>query len=384
MMAFSLDNILAIATSDDTKLYNINTHTFIHTLPRGGVNIPPAFSPDCTRLAVGDFGGNVNLWDIRGIDTSGPPSTGNATAVTALTLSRDCSRLACGFEDSTVELWETSPTKRRIDPLPLRSAREPNFIRIFRHQTYYSAVRALGFDPDGRLFASGSDDGTIKLWNGGDGVLRGTLKALSGVRAVALSNSVLVATWGGWDDNWWDYGVTLWSLDTLRPIHTFYDRADASKVSIAENGTLIAVCFDSHVTLFDVANRTTIRTFAVVSNIHTMTFLPDNSHLMVQSDKGVFRSFNLINNHTTEGPTLEHLVQLPNTPLLHGVPVLHCKEQEQHYFAALFSQHKSPMPVLWIPKQISVTKWTQGSSMIALSCEDGRVILLRLPTSHVS
>ncbi|KIL58540.1 hypothetical protein M378DRAFT_86348, partial [Amanita muscaria Koide BX008] len=74
-------------------------------------DIPPAFSPDCTRLAVGYYH-DVNLWDIRGIEASGPPSTGNATAVTALTLSRDCSRLACGFEDGTVELWETSPTKR--------------------------------------------------------------------------------------------------------------------------------------------------------------------------------------------------------------------------------------------------------------------------------
>ncbi|KIL55549.1 hypothetical protein M378DRAFT_173566, partial [Amanita muscaria Koide BX008] len=372
------------------KLYNANTHSFIHTLPlhRDGGDIPPAFSPDCTRLAIEDAWGNVNLWDLRGIDASSPPSKGNATAaITALTLSRDCSRLACGFLDGTVELWETSPTKRRIDllgPLPLRSKTENCFFRIFRRSPptpptpptprHTNSVRALGFDPDGRLFASGSDDGTIKLWNGGDGILRGTIKVPGGLEAVALSNTVLVA--GG-------RNVTLWSLDTLRPIHTFYDRA--SKVSIAENSTLIAVCFDSFVTLFDVVNHTTIRTFDDDSfDIHTMSFLPDSSHLVVQSSKGVFRSFNLINNHTTEDPTLEHLVQLPNTPLWHGVPIWHCQNEGQHYFAASFSQHTSPVPVLWIPKQISVTKWTQGSSMIALGCEDGRVILLRLPTSHVS
>ncbi|KIL55054.1 hypothetical protein M378DRAFT_658439 [Amanita muscaria Koide BX008] len=178
-MAFSADNILAIATLSAIKLYNVKTHSFIHTLPLGGGSMPPAFSPDCTRLAVGSY--DVNLWDIRGIDASSPPSKGNATAVTALTLSRDCSRLACGFEDGRVELRETSPTKRRIGPLVLRLKMEKFFSRIFDQSRHTDSVRALAFDPDGRLFASGSKDGTIKLWNGGDGVLRGTLKAPGGM-----------------------------------------------------------------------------------------------------------------------------------------------------------------------------------------------------------
>ncbi|KIL56410.1 hypothetical protein M378DRAFT_17102 [Amanita muscaria Koide BX008] len=392
-MAFSPDNIV---TAD---LYDVKTHSLIYTLLLSGGSTPPAFSPDCTRLAVREYGGNVNIWDIRGIDASTPLSKGNTTAVTALTLSRDCSRLACGFEDGTVELWETSPTKRRIDLLPLRSKTENFFFRIFRRSPptpptprHTDSVRALGFGPDGRLFASGSQDGTIKLWNGGDGALRGTLEAPGGSEAVALSNSVLVAaTWSRWDDdddNRRDVigAVTLWSLDTLSRIHTFeVYKSMAFNVSIAENSTLIAVSFyDFHVTLFDAVNRTTIHTFDVPFYIHTMSFLPDNSQLVVQSDQGVFQSFDLINNHITEGPTLEHLIQLPNTPLWHGVPVWHCRDEGQHYFAALFSQHMSPVPVLWIPKQILRTTWTQGSSMIALGCGDGRVIILRLPTSHVS
>ncbi|KIL59677.1 hypothetical protein M378DRAFT_84766, partial [Amanita muscaria Koide BX008] len=37
-------------------------------------------------------------------------------------------------------------------------------------------VSLMEFGPDGRLFASGSMDGTIKLWNGGDGSIDGTIK----------------------------------------------------------------------------------------------------------------------------------------------------------------------------------------------------------------
>ncbi|KIL57014.1 hypothetical protein M378DRAFT_16554 [Amanita muscaria Koide BX008] len=362
LMAFFPDNILAIATYPGFKLYNVKTDSFIHTPPLSGYTTTLALSLDCTRLAVGDSDGNVNLGDIRGINASGPSLKGNATGVTALTLSRDCSRLACGFWDGKVELWGTSPTKRRIAS----------------HQ-HESSVRALGFGPDGGLFASGSDDGTIELWNGQDGLWRGTLKAPGGLRVVALSNSVLVAAGDG--------GVTLWSLDTLSLTHTFTKSNNGfyrtSTVSIAENNALIAVAHFRSVSLLDVENHRIITPFDHLDEIHTMSFLPDNLQLVAQSKSGVFLSFNLINKHVMKGPTLEHLIQPLNISLWHGVPIWHCRDEERHYLAGLFSQHKSPVPVLWIPRHIYVTAWTQGSSMIALGCWDGRIILLRLPTSHV-
>ncbi|KIL62653.1 hypothetical protein M378DRAFT_165484 [Amanita muscaria Koide BX008] len=396
-MTFSLDNTLAIATAFGIKLYDVKTRAFIHTLPFHGISTAQAFSPDGTHFAVGGFNGGVHLWDIRGIDTSSPPSEEHPpeeeTAVTALALSRDCSRLACGFESGTVELWETSPTKRRIGPLALRSKMKTIFIRIFRQSRHTASVRALGFSPDGRLFASGSFDGTVKLWNGKDGSLRGTLKApaeLSPVRAVSLSNSVLVA--GHVDSD-----VTLWSLDTLSLIHTFETSGNSvSAVSISENSALIAVVDDNNfhadilgkvvqsaVSFLDLVNHTTIATFNIPYQIHTMSFLPDNSQFVVQSSDGVYLSLNLMNEHITKGPPLEDLTQrLPDTSLWHGVPILHCQKKDQHYFSALFSGHKSPVPVLWIPRDLHLSQCTQKSSMIALGCRDGRVILLR-PASHV-
>ncbi|KIL57160.1 hypothetical protein M378DRAFT_172066 [Amanita muscaria Koide BX008] len=392
-MAFSLDNILAIATVfHGIKLYDFKAHAFISTLPFRGLPTALALSPDCTHFAVGGDNGNVDLWDIQGIDASGPPSKGNPTAVTALALSRDCSRLACGFEDGSVELWETSPTKRRIVPLTLRSKMKTFFVRIFRQSCHTSSVEALAFSPDGRLFASGSLS-TIKLWNGKHGSLRGTLKVSGEVRAVALSNSVLVAG-HGWSN------VALWSLDTLRRIHTFEISGNRlSTVSIAENSALIAVVTDdspimfdedvlgkvvqSVISLLDVVNHTTIATFDIPYHIHTMTFLPDNSKLAAQSSDGVYVSLNLIDKHITEGPLLEDLIQLPDISLCHGIPVWHCQNKDQHYFSALFSGHKNPVPVLWIPRGLGLSQWTQKSSMIVLGCRDGRVILLRLQPSRV-
>ncbi|KIL56063.1 hypothetical protein M378DRAFT_17418 [Amanita muscaria Koide BX008] len=375
-MTFSPDNKLAIATHSSIKLYNIKTHSFIFTRLLYQLPLAVAFSPDCSRLAVGSFEGTVCLCDIQAIDASSPPSKEEASEVTALALARDCSQLACGFSDGTVELWETSPIKRRIAS----------------HQGHPDEVLAVGFRLDGEVFASGSSDGTIKLWNGGDGSLCGTLTApvpLRSVRTVALSNSVLIAAWDG--------GVSLWSLDTRSLIHTFNNSSDrASAVSIAENSALIAVAYRNDfadntdvayhydVFLLDAVNHTTIATFDVPQPIHTMTFLPDNSQLVAKPYIGKynFLTLDLISKHIMEEPILEHLIQLPNTPFWNDVPIWYHQRGLQRYCSALFSQHKRPVPVIWIPRDLPITRWTQGSSMVALGCSDGRVVLLRLSTSH--
>ncbi|KIL56197.1 hypothetical protein M378DRAFT_17293, partial [Amanita muscaria Koide BX008] len=259
-MAFSLDKILAIGALHTIRLYNTNTHSFISTLSFYGSAESLAFSPDCTHLAGGK-GADMYLWDTRGIGASSPPST--LRIVIDMALSRDCSRLACALLNGyscTVELWETSPTKRQLS--------------AFRHG---HGRLSVGFAPDGRLFYSEDLVGTINLWNAGDGSLHGTLKASPGLRAVALSNSVLVAT--GSD-------VTLWSLDTLSPITLKKCDSDATAVSISDESDLVAIGFeDKSVHLVDVVNRTTIATFTVPCVIFKLTFLPDNSRLVVQTDK---------------------------------------------------------------------------------------------------
>ncbi|KIL56702.1 hypothetical protein M378DRAFT_43947, partial [Amanita muscaria Koide BX008] len=159
----AVDNLCSIEGGPenwDALVAAMHHEGYVHTIK---------FSLDSALFVSSLYDGTVWLWDSGSIDASGPPSKGNETHVTALALSRDCSRLACGFVDGTVELWETSPTRRRIGPLALRSKMEAIFFLIFGQSHHAKSVQALGFDPDGGVFASGSDDGTLKLWNGRDG-----------------------------------------------------------------------------------------------------------------------------------------------------------------------------------------------------------------------
>ncbi|MEU0031291.1 hypothetical protein [Streptomyces sp. NPDC006335] len=87
-----------------------------------------AFSPDGSRLAVGDMSGHVTLWDgdLRtrlGILTGTSDTTaarGDAEAVRALAFSPDGTTLAVGGQYGTLRLWDTAGQQQLGTDLPNR------------------------------------------------------------------------------------------------------------------------------------------------------------------------------------------------------------------------------------------------------------------------
>ncbi|KIL55850.1 hypothetical protein M378DRAFT_17576 [Amanita muscaria Koide BX008] len=370
LVAFLPDDTLAIVARFDIMLYNIKNRSLLYILSADCCSL--AFSPDCTHFAVGsDPDGIVTLLDIRVYVSSGPSS--NRQGLTALNLSWNCSRVACGFEDGAVELWETDGFSKR---------------RIAAHEHHQRSVMTLGFSPDGKQFASGSDDGTINLWDGEDGARHADLRYFPEgfcvqLRGVEVSNSVVAAVG--------NRGISLWDCKTLDCIQSF-DGDFTTPVSFSADGALLAAvavqyqCSSITFIVFDVTTHTAIATFDTGwSVVHTMSFLPDNSRLIASGNlydsKFEFLTFTLISKKAIRGPSFENFIQLPSMPLWHGVPVWVNKERGQYYLEALFSQHDNPVPVLWIPWEFVAQKWVQRRSMIVIGCHDGRVILLRLPTT---
>jgi WD40 repeat protein len=143
-------------------------------------------------------------------------------------LSGDSQLVASGSFDGTVRLWETSSGRLLV---------------TLQGQT--SAIRGVALSADGQLVASGGLDGTVRLWETSSGRLLATLQGhTSGVFGVALSaDGQLVVSSGD------DGTVKLWEAKSGTCLHTLraerrYERMDISGligITPAQRASLIAL-----------------------------------------------------------------------------------------------------------------------------------------------
>ena len=138
----------------------------------GGPIMAIAVGPE-GGVVTASFDNAVGLWDGRNpvwLD-------GHAAAVTALAIARDGTIYSAG-DDFTIRAWGEGAV-------------------IGQHQ---GKVQSLAISPDGTWLASGSWDGTVRLWPLAEGAARDLPKPGSGVNAVAFSpdgTQLFVGTTGG-------------------------------------------------------------------------------------------------------------------------------------------------------------------------------------------
>jgi WD40 repeat protein len=277
----SPDGTLIASSSDDctVKIWDATAGKVVHTF-KGDVPVQcVTFSPDGLSVAAGDSRGDIKLWGLTTGEEIRTMSLSDAS-IRCLVFSPDGSRIACGLHSQRFSFGEVklldiatgtellslkghkeavtdlrfSPDGTRIASASAGSIRiwdlsERSYQGIAGHTELGAWVNDLSFSRDGTVIASGSRDGTIKLWNTASGdeicTLRGHNSAITCV-SFSPDGDRLVS--GSFDET-----IKLWDTSTFREVQTYNARSVTTSVAFTPDGTRIVTGhFDSAPRLWDV------------------------------------------------------------------------------------------------------------------------------------
>jgi WD40 repeat protein len=212
-------------------------------------------------LAAVDKASNVILWDTniwksrKTIPTlhTGEAPPENRPAVVSVALSPDGALLATGSEDGSVKLWDTD-SGQLVKPLA-----QPTL------GVHLPKVVSLAFSwPDGATLATASSDGTVGLWNTRNPEQPPTLRnfSKSGGKQTEHTYSVAFSPGGTTLAVGDEQGeVTLWDADLSRMRHTLANAKAVTSLAFSADGrTLVAGSRDGTVKIW-VTNTTWTEAF---------------------------------------------------------------------------------------------------------------------------
>ena len=140
-------NTLAVASRIGVWLYNAHTDDFIRLTAIEGTGLlsEVTFSPDNTKIVIGDWDGIASLWDVA----TGEMHTTftNTDYVTSVAFSPNGKLLATATRDGNATLWDIDTGAKRWTI------------------THKDRVTSVVFSPDGSLLATGSWDSTANFWD---------------------------------------------------------------------------------------------------------------------------------------------------------------------------------------------------------------------------
>ena len=284
-VAWSPDDTLLASGSDDctVRLWDIRRGQLLKIFPGQTSQVRlVAWSPDGTLLASGSGDCTVRLWDVR---TSQVLRTlqGYTSWIWSVAWSPAGTLLASGSADCTVRLWDVHKIRAEPEQSEAEFTVNPGckwtsgkLLRTLQGHT--SWVVSVAWNREGTLLASGSGDGTVKLWDVCSGQLLRTLQGHSSwVWSVAWSPDGTLLASGSYD-----HTVKLWDVRSGELLRTLQGHTNwLRSVAWSPDGTLLASgSSDYTVKLWDVRSGQLLRTLQENSKeVWSVAWSPDGALL---------------------------------------------------------------------------------------------------------
>jgi len=168
-----------------------------------------AFNSDGTLLASGSYDKSIILWDLSNINNPkmyGQKLEGHSSFVNGVAFSpllEDTNILISVGDDRTILRWDVSGANNEPKPKLIST-------KVTDPDSHTAPVNSVAFSPDGKIFASASDDTKVILW---DSATSQRLRTLSGhtgyVKSIDFNSDGTELASTGFDNK-----IILWDVAT--------------------------------------------------------------------------------------------------------------------------------------------------------------------------